>query len=197
MSALTQDIVGILDFLDIDKVHFVGLSIGGMIGQTFAIEHADRLHSLMLCGTAPAALEGGMDMLWKPRFKAIAAAGSIAPLADATMPRWFTDAFRESSPRRVRQIYETVCRTTPAGYRGGGVAIDTFDVLDQLPSITTPTLVLCGDGDTGTPPTGNRQIAQAIAGARYVELENARHIPMVEYPELFSSILLDWLTAYR
>ncbi|WP_159982132.1 MULTISPECIES: alpha/beta fold hydrolase [unclassified Novosphingobium] len=197
MSALTQDIVGILDFLGIDKVHFVGLSIGGMIGQTFAIEHPERLRSLMLCGTAPAALEGGMDVLWKPRFAAIAAAGSVAPLADATMPRWFTEAFRERRPDRVQQIYQTVCRTTPAGYRGGGIAIDTFDVRDQLHSITMPTLVLCGDGDTGTPPSGNRAIANAIPGARYVELENARHIPMVEYPELFSSILLDWLAAHR
>jgi 3-oxoadipate enol-lactonase len=197
MRALAQDVVQILDFLEIAKVHFVGLSIGGMIGQTFALEHRTRLLSLMLCGTAPAALEGGMEHLWVPRFEAIAQAGAVTPLADATMVRWFTEDFQKRNPIRWQQIYQTICRTTPAGYRGGAIAIDTFNVLARLPSLQVPALVLCGDGDTGTPPAGNRKIAELIPGARYVELENARHIPMVEYPDLFSQILLDWLAANR
>jgi 3-oxoadipate enol-lactonase len=197
MRALAQDIVQILDFLEIAKVHFVGLSIGGMIGQTFALEHRTRVLSLMLCGTAPAALEGGMEHLWAPRFDAIARAGAVAPLADATMVRWFTEDFQKRNPDRWRQIYQTICRTTPVGYHGGAIAIDTFDVLARLPSLQVPTFVLCGDGDTGTPPAGNRKIAELVPGARYVELENARHIPMVEYPELFSQILLDWLASNK
>ncbi|CAN7629353.1 alpha/beta fold hydrolase [Phenylobacterium sp. LjRoot219] len=197
MEALANDVAGILDFLKIPQVHFVGLSIGGMIGQTFALEHGDRLLSLMLCGTAPAALDGGMAQLWAPRFEAIAAAGSVAPLADTTMVRWFTEDFQTRRPDRWRQVHQTICRTTPAGYRGGGIAIDTFDIVDRLPSIRTPTLVVCGDGDTGTPPAGNRKIADLIPGARYIELKNARHIPMVEYPEQFSRILIEWLAANR
>lgn len=197
MSMLAQDVVGVLDALEIPKVHFVGVSIGGMIGQVFGIEHAARALSLMLCGTAPRALEGGMEHLWVPRFDAIAQAGSLEPIADATMERWVTDAFRNRRADRWRQVHETICNTSPAGYRGGALAIDTFDMLDQLPSITAPTLVLCGDDDTGTPPAGNRQIAAAIPGARYIELPNARHTPMVEYPEQFSRILLDWLEANR
>jgi 3-oxoadipate enol-lactonase len=197
MSMLAQDVAGVLDFLAIPKAHFVGVSIGGMIGQVFGIEHADRALSLMLCGTAPAALEGGMESLLMPRFEAIAAAGSLEPLADATMARWVTEAFREARPERWQQIHQTICRTSIAGYRGGALAIDRFDVRDQLPSIAAPTLVLCGDGDTGTPPAGNRRIAELIPGATYVELENARHTPMIEYPELFAGILLDWLASNR
>lgn len=197
MSMLAQDVAGILDFLEISKVHFVGVSIGGMIGQVFGIEHSERTRSLMLCGTAPAALEGGMEGLWTPRFEAIAQAGSLEPIADATMERWVTDEFRRRRPARWKQIRQTICRTSPQGYRSGALAIDSFDVLDRLPMIAIPTLVLCGDGDTGTPPAGNRRIAELIPGAHYVELENARHTPMVEYPELFSSILLDWLESHR
>jgi 3-oxoadipate enol-lactonase len=197
MSMLAGDVAGVLDFLGIPKVHFVGVSIGGMIGQVFGIEHADRALSLMLCGTAPAALDGGMELLWMPRFEAIAAAGSLEPLADATMARWVTEAFRERRPVRWAQIRETICRTSVQGYRGGALAIDGFDVRDRLHRITVPTLVLCGDGDTGTPPAGNRRIAELIPGARYIELENARHTPMVEYPELFAGILLDWLETHR
>lgn len=197
MSMLAQDVADILDFLDIPKIHFVGVSIGGMIGQVFGIEHAERAQSLMLCGTAPAALEGGMEALWNPRFEAIAAAGSLEPLADATMARWVTEAFREQRPVRWKQIRETICRTSLEGYRGGALAIDGFDVREQLSSISIPTLVLCGDGDTGTPPAGNRMIAGSIPGARYIELKNARHTPMVEYPDLFADILLEWLEAHR
>ncbi|MCB2078931.1 MAG: alpha/beta fold hydrolase [Novosphingobium sp.] len=197
MAALAQDVAAILDFLEIGKVHFVGLSIGGMIGQTFALDHPDRIHSLMLCGTAPAALDGGMEELWNPRFAAIAEAGSVEPLAAATMERWFTPAFRVHRPNRWEQVYQTICRTTPAGYRGGGIAIDTYDVVARLPSLRVPTLVLCGDGDTGTPPAGNRRIAQLVPDATYVEMENARHIPMVEYPEQYAAILRKWLSANR
>lgn len=197
MEGLAQDIAAILDFLLIDKVHFVGLSIGGMIGQTFALDYPQKVQSMMLCGTSPAALDGGMEGLWAPRFAAIAEAGSVEPLAAATMERWFTPAFRDLRPNRWNQVYQTICRTTPAGYRGGGMAIDTFDVVARLPSIRVPTLVLCGDGDTGTPPVGNRLIAQTIPGATYVEMENARHIPMVEYPEKYGEILRNWLTANR
>lgn len=197
MSMLARDVVGVLDALNIPRVHFVGVSIGGMIGQVFGIEYPDRALSLMLCGTSPAALEGGMEHLWTPRFDAISEAGSLEPLANATMERWVTDAFREQRPDRWRQIHETICRTSPAGYRAGARAIDSFDVLDRLHSITAPTLVLCGDSDTGTPPAGNRRIAELIRGAQYVELENAGHTPMIEYPDLFRRILLDWLESNK
>lgn len=113
------------------------------------------------------------------------------------MTRWVTEAFRERRPGRWRQIHQTICRTSIEGYRGGALAIDRFDVIDLLPSIEAPTPVLCGDGDTGTPPEGNRRIAGLIPGATYVELENARHTPMVEHPELFAGILLDWLASNR
>lgn len=195
MSALAGDVAGVLDFLGIEKVHFIGVSIGGMIGQAFGIEHPDRALSLMLCGTAPAALEGGLERLWAPRFDAIAQAGSLQPLADGTMERWVTDAFRERRPDRWRQIHQTICNTTVDGYRGGALAIDGFDVVDRLGSISAPTLVVCGDGDTGTPPAGNRLIAERVPGARYVELENARHTPMAEYPDAFARLMLDWLAS--
>lgn len=194
MAALAQDVAKLLDFLEIKRVHFVGLSIGGMIGQTFALDFPERILSLMLCGTSPSALDGGMD-LWKPRFDAIERKGSVEPLADATMVRWFTDEFATYNPCRLRQIHHTVSLTSPEGYRGGANAINSFDVRDRLPRLEVPTLVLCGDEDIGTPPKGNRLIAELVPGAQYVELVRARHIPMVQYPEMFSKILLDWLAA--
>jgi 3-oxoadipate enol-lactonase len=194
MSDLAGDVVRMLDVLGFERVHFVGLSIGGMIGQTLGIEHGGRVASLLLTGTSPQAVPGGQAM-WDARFAAIRSAGSVAPLAEDTMRRWFTDGFNARRPARLAQIRDTVAATSPSGYIGGARAIIAFDVLDRLPQIRTPTLVVCGDDDPGTPAEGNRRIAERIPGARYQEIAPARHIPMIEHPETFNRILLDWLAA--
>lgn len=196
MRELAEDVLRVVDFLGVRQFHFAGVSIGGMIGQTLGIHHGNRLCSLTLCGTSPKAVPGGVPM-WEARFAAIEAAGSVAVLADGTMQRWFTDGFKVRRPDRWRQIHETVAATTPLGYRGGAKAILDFDVLSALPSISVPTFVICGDDDSGTPPEGNRTIARLIPGARYYEMTNARHIPMLEHPETFNRLLLDWLWSQR
>jgi 3-oxoadipate enol-lactonase len=196
MSDLAHDVVQTLDALNIPAAHFVGVSIGGMIGQVLGIERPGRFKSLTLCGTSPKAVPGGMDM-WAARFAAVRKAGSLEPLADATMERWFTPTYRPRRPDLWRQLRDTVAATMPAGYMAGAEAIIAFDVLSDLPKVKAPTLVLCGDEDPGTPPDGNRRIAELIPGARYEELAHARHLPMMEHPERFNRILLDWLAARR
>ena len=194
MSELAADVVAVLDFHGFDKVHFAGVSIGGMIGQVLGIEHPGRVLSLMLCGTSPNAVPGGQAM-WDARFEAIRKANSVEPLADDSMVRWFTDAFRPRRPDRWQQIRNTVANTTPEGYRGGAQAIIAFDARDRLPQVKAPTLVVCGDDEPGTPPAGNKLIAELIPGARYLEIADARHIPMMEHPETFNAIMMDWLCA--
>jgi 3-oxoadipate enol-lactonase len=194
MSDLADDVALVLDRLELPKVHLVGLSIGGMLAQTFALEHGRRLLSLMLTGTSPQAVPGGLPM-WEARFSAIAAAGSLEPIADDTMRRWFTEGFRPRRPDRWAQIRGTVASTPPGAYKAGAQAIIDFDVLDRLPAVRTPTLVVCGDDDPGTPAEGNRRIAAQIPGARYEEIASARHLPMMEHPETFNRILLGWLAA--
>jgi 3-oxoadipate enol-lactonase len=196
MSGLAQDVIAALDFLGIERMHFLGVSIGGMIGQTLGIEHGSRLLSLTLCDTAPAAMAGAAA-LWETRFAAIRAAGSVEPLADETMRRWLTEAFASRRPDRWREIRETIAATRPQGYLGAAAALIAFDVTARLPSVTTPTLVICGADDTGSPPAGNRLIASLIPGARYAEMAEARHLPMLERPEEFNALLIEWLGAQR
>jgi len=195
MEDLAEDVAGILDFLAIKKVHLVGLSIGGMIAQSFAVSNSERLCSLMLCGTAPTRLGESYETMWVPRFAAMDEAGSAEPLADDSLARWVTDAFKPKHPITWQQIRESVANTSTAGYRGGGIAIEKFNVIDQLPQVSVRTLVICGDEDPGTPPEGNRRIAELIPGAQYREIPNARHFPMVEYPELFNCVMMEWLVS--
>jgi 3-oxoadipate enol-lactonase len=192
MAGLAADVIAVLDELEIARVHFAGLSIGGMIGQVLGLDYPNRLHSLMLCDTAATTIPGGKQT-WDDRFAAISAAGSVQPLADATMDRWLTDGFRSRHPRRWAQIRATVAGTTPAGYVGGGSAILHFDVRERLAGLSVPTLVVWGDEDPGTPPAGNRLIAELVPGAERHAFSGARHVPMVEYPEQFQAVMLAWL----
>lgn len=195
MSDLAQDVVTVLDHLGLQSVHFAGLSIGGMIGQTLAIEHEHRLRSLMLCDTAPTTIPGG-KAVWDIRFAAIHAVDSVEPIADATMDRWLTPACKSARPARWAQIRSTVATTTVDGYVGGGKAILHFDVRSKLPSVRVPTLVVWGDEDPGTPPAGNQFIADHIPGAQRHVFKGAGHVPMVEYPEAFSGVLMSWLQSH-
>jgi len=196
MQQLADDVAAALDFLALDRVHFVGLSIGGMIGQAFAIGHGHRLASTMLCDTSPQT-PAGAQAAWAPRIEAVTKANSLAPLADPTMQRWFTDDFKKVNPGRWSQIHATIAGTTPAGYLGCAGAILNFDFVPKLPEIKAPALVVCGADDEGTPPAGNRRIAELIPGGRYEEIAAARHFPNVERAQAFNRILLDWLAARR
>jgi len=196
MAALAGDVAASLALLGIGQVHFIGLSIGGMIGQAFAIAHGAKLQSLMLCDTLPATLPDAKTS-WAPRIEAVKKASSVAPLADATLERWFTPAFKPRSPARWKEIHSTVAATTPAGFLGCSAAILNFDFVPKLPSLKLPALVVCGEGDPGTPPAENKRIAGLIPGARYQEIANARHFPNVEQAAAFNRIMIGWLNAQR
>ena len=176
MAQLADDVAAALDFLGIAKVQFVGLSIGGMLGQAFAIAHGQRLVSAMLCDTSPQTPPGA-QAAWAPRIEAVTKANSVAPLADGTMERWFTDAYKPRNPGRWKQIHATIAGTTPAGYLGCAAAILDFDFAPQLPQVKVPTLVVCGANDEGTPPAGNKLIAELVPGGRYEEIAAARAFP--------------------
>lgn len=196
MEALADDVATSLDALGIAKVQYVGLSIGGMIGQAFAIKHGHRLVSAMWCDTSPASPPNAKEA-WGPRVEAVRAANSLAPLADATMERWFTDAFKPKNPGRWKQIHQTIAGTTPQGYIGCAAGIMDFDFLPKLPAVTVPVLVVCGSDDQGTPPAGNKKIAELVPGGRYEEIANARHFPNVEHPDVFNRIMMPWLDKHR
>src|SRR6516225_1087371 len=122
---------------------------------------------------------------------------TMKPLADGTVERWFTDAFKPRKPGRWKQIRDTVAATTPAGYLGCSAAIMNFDFIAQLPALRLPTLVVCGADDPGTPASENRRLAGLVPGGRYEEIADARHFPNVEHPEAFNRIMMGWLEAQR
>jgi 3-oxoadipate enol-lactonase len=178
------------------RVHYIGLSIGGMIGQAFALAYGGKLISAMWCDTLPASPQGGRAA-WDERMGAVRQANSLAPLAEPTMERWFTDAFKARNPRRWRQIRDTVAATTPEGYLGCSSGILDFDFTGRLSSVKVPVLVVCGENDPGTPASENKKLAGLVAGARYEEIPGMRHFPNVEAPDAFNRIMLGWLEQHK
>ena len=141
MAALADDVAQALATLAIPRVHYIGLSIGGMIGQALALAHGERLISAMWCDTLPASPKGA-QAAWDERITTVRSANSLAPLADATVDRWLNDSFKKSHPGRWQQIRDTVIGTTAAGYLGCCAAILDFDFVPLLPEIRVPLLVV-------------------------------------------------------
>jgi 3-oxoadipate enol-lactonase len=194
MSELAWDVADTLDALGIQRVHFIGLSIGGMLGQAFALEHHAKLASAIWCDTLPASPAGASEV-WQQRVDTVRNANSLVPLADPTIERWLTDAVKTRRAGRWKQIRETIIGTTPQGYLGCVAAIRNFNFLERLPMLRVPVLVICGADDAGTPATENKRIASLIPGARYEEIADARHFPNVEHPDTFNRLMVEWLNA--
>jgi len=194
MSDLAWDVADTLDALGIPRVHYIGLSIGGMLGQAFALEHHAKLTSAMWCDTLPASPAGASEV-WQQRVDTVRNASSLAPLADPTIERWLTDAVKVKRASRWKQIRDTIIGTTPEGYLGCVAAIRNFDFVPRLPTLRVPVLVVCGADDAGTPASENRRLAGLIQGARYEEIADARHFPNVEHPDTFNRIMIEWLNA--
>jgi len=189
MEQLTFDVVGLLDALEIERTHFCGLSMGGMVGQVLALRAPERLNRLALCNTA--ALIGPPD-LWDARVAAVAAGGT-AVLA-AVLDRWFTPAFRQQFPDRVAPFAKMLRETNPRGYIACCRAIQDHDLRSTVAAIAVPTLVIAGTHDVATPPSEGRFLASAIPGAAYVELSVA-HLSNVEAADAFTTAVLAFLNG--
>ena len=192
VEQLAADAVGLLDALGIARVHFVGCSLGGMIGQWLGAHHADRLHSLVLVGSRSAMPPAQM---WDERIR-IARSDGIAPLVPVMLQRWFTDAFRATDPAAVGAVAAGVSATPVKGFVGACMAIRDMDHTALLPRISVPTLVTSGDCDPGVPVADTRFIHASVPGAEMALVEGARHLYSIERAATFESLLLDWLARH-
>lgn len=188
---LVGDLVGLLDALRIGRTHFVGLSMGGMLGQHFALNHPERLDKLVIVSSTSRVPPEGRG-LWDERI-AVARSQGMQAHVESTLARWFTASWRAAHPEVMARIGALVAATPVAGFAGWGAAICTLDLTERLRAIKAPTLVVCGADDPGTPPAANRAIAEAIPGARLEIVPNASHQLPVEQVETFTRLLLDFL----
>lgn len=187
MDDLVADAVAVLDALDIERVHLVGLSLGGMMGFGLGILHPDRVASLVLCD-ARADAPPAVAAPWDERMQSALREGCGA-LAVATTERWFGKAFLERHPEIAQRFREGVAATSVEGFIGCARAIQRLDYLARLPRIQAPTTLIVGAND-GPLPQAMADIQQQIAGSVLEVIPDAGHLPNVDQPAAFNAALL-------
>jgi 3-oxoadipate enol-lactonase len=192
LEMLADDLRALLSHLDIQRLHFVGLSMGGMIGQTFALKYPGILTSLTLADTT-SRYPAEAAPLWQERIRTVESKG-MQPLVQATLERWFTEGFRKSQPDKARRIGESILATPPAGYAGCCHAIPKINTTARLKEIKCRALVICGEQDAGTPPAMAREIHENLPGSQLAMIPQAAHLSNLEQPEAFNRVLSEFLT---
>ena len=191
LELLADDLFSLLKELKVEKAHFCGLSMGGMIGQTFALKYPGLFRTLALADTTSRYPENAAP-LWVERIKTAQAKG-MEPLAQPTLERWFTEAFRKANPAAVEAIRKLILATPVPGYAGCCHAIPKINLTARLKEIKCPVLVIVGEQDPGTPPAMAREIHDNAPGSKLVVLPQAAHLSNLEQPEGFSRALRDFL----
>ena len=189
MDLLADDAVGVMDALDLKSVHFCGLSMGGMIGQVLGAKQAHRLRSLILCSTSSYIPP---LQIWQERI-ALAEEKGLAALVDATMDRWFTKPGQQRLPEAVEKIRKIYVNSPVKGFCACCAAIRDMDLRHTITGIATPTLILVGENDEGTPVSHARQIQEKISRSRLEVLTHAAHLQNIEQQEVFNKMVLAFL----
>ncbi|MDE3136004.1 MAG: 3-oxoadipate enol-lactonase [Acidobacteriota bacterium] len=188
VDQLGRDVLRLLDALNLDRVHFCGLSLGGMIGMWLGVNAPERLHSLVLANTAAriGTVEG-----WNARIERIREVG-LAAAAPSIVERWLTPEFRARAPE-LRQSLERMLVATPAeGYVACCAALRDADLREAIAAIRLPVLVIGGTKDLATQPADTHAVAERIPGARYIELDTAHLSNLEATTEFNAEILRCW-----
>jgi 3-oxoadipate enol-lactonase len=191
LDQLAADARALLQALGIARTHWIGLSMGGMIGQTLALQHPELFASLSLCDTS-SRIPAEAGPLWADRIKTAETKG-MEPLVEPTLARWLTAPFRERRRDVVDKVATMIRSTPPRGYAGCCHAIAALDLTDRISSISIPTIVIVGEEDQGTPVAASRVMNERIKGSELVIIPSAAHLSNLEQPEAFTEALTGFL----
>lgn len=192
LDLLAGDVKALLDALSIERCHFVGLSMGGMIGQQFVLKHPSRFATMTLADTT-SRYPAETRAVWEERLALVRTRGMDA-IVPSTLERWFTAAFRATQPEAVARIGRLIRSTPVAGYAGCAHAVSHINLTSRLQDVDCRTLVMVGDSDLGTPRPMAEEIVRALPGSRLHVIERAAHLSNVEQPAEFNRVLRQFLT---
>jgi 3-oxoadipate enol-lactonase len=191
LEQLADDTKALLDALGIRETHWVGLSMGGMIGQAFALKYPGVFRSMVLADTTSRRPPDAAKM-WGERI-ATARDKGMEALVESTLGRWFTEPYRNAHRDVMERIAGYIRSTPVAGFIGCCHAISRVDYLARLKEIRIPALVLVGEHDQGTPPEAARAIHENLPGSELKIIPSAAHLSNVEQAQIFNDALLGFL----
>lgn len=191
LEQLADDAKALLQALGIAKTHFMGISMGGMIGQILALKDPGMLRSLVLCDTSSRIPEEALP-IWEERI-GLAQKQGMDALVDSTMERWFTASFRAKPIPVLEKIRGMIRTTSLKGYVGCSQAIMKLNLTERLNEIRLPTLIVVGEEDPGTPVAASQAVHKQIKGSKLVILKSAAHLSNIEQQDAFNTAVLDFL----
>ena len=189
LDMLAEDLKQLLDSLKIKRTSYVGLSMGGMIGQTLVLKEPGLFDRVVLADTGHAQTPETLKQ-WDERIKTAETKG-MEPLVQPTIERWFTKDFRNTPA--AKQIADLIRSTPVPGYVGCCQAIAKLNTTARLKDIKRPVLAIAGDQDAAAP--GTRYIGENVPGAKLVMIPQAAHIANIERPEAFNRALREFLSS--
>jgi len=194
LELLADDLKGLLDRLGIARAHYCGLSMGGMIGQTFALKYPAMFASLTLADTTSRMPAEALPV-WQDRIRTAESQG-MQPLVEPTLARWFTEPFRKAEPQTMQRIGTLIGSTPVAGYVGCCQAIPQINLTSRLKEIRCPILIIVGEDDPGTPVAMSKEIHENAPGSKLVVLPKAAHLSNIEQSAAFNRALDEFLKAH-
>jgi 3-oxoadipate enol-lactonase len=194
LDMLADDLLQLLAAVGIERCHYVGLSMGGMIGQAAVLRDPRPFETLVLADTS-SRIPSELHPVWEARIAAASTPAGVGAVAAATLERWFTAPFRAREPQTVARIDRLIRNTKIAGYVGCSRAIMQLNLTHRLGQIACPVLVLVGEQDPGTPPAMAEEIARAIPGARLETIPQAAHFANVEQAARFNSLIQQFYSS--
>ena len=191
MDRFGKDVLAILDDLNIERVHWCGLSMGGMVGQWLGANAPERIDRLILANTSSYYPD---PTNWLNRIKAVNE-GGLASIADTVIAAWLTAGFREREPQIAAKLKAMLVASPQQGYIACCEALSHLDQRALLPRITAPTLVIAGRHDMSTPVEASVFIRSRIPNASMTLLD-AAHISNVEQSHNFTEAVVGFLTQH-
>jgi 3-oxoadipate enol-lactonase len=192
LELLAEDAHALLASLGTGAVHWVGLSMGGMVGQTFAVKYPDMIRSMVLADTTSRFPEEAGPQ-WLSRIK-LAETEGMKAIADHLLGRWFTAPFVSAQPDLMQKVSAAIQATPVGGFTACAHAVRQINVTEQLRALKFPALVMVGEFDPGTTPPQARALHEAKPNSELVVIPSAAHMSCTEQPKAFEEHMLKFLT---
>ena len=194
MNKLALDVIGLMDHIGLEKTRYLGLSMGGFVGQVLGVSHADRFHSLVLVSTS-SDMTGAREV-WEGRIATAKKDGMSKAIVDGSMQRWLAPEKLANNPKLVERLGKMVAGTPPTGFIGWCQAIVQFNITSRLKEIRLPVRIIAGGIDPATTPAMMQVMHREIKGSQYAEVPGTAHMLHVEEPAKFHAEVLPFLAKH-
>jgi pimeloyl-ACP methyl ester carboxylesterase len=188
---IADDLDALLEHLGHEKVHVVGISLGGMVAQNFVIRYPERVDKLVLIDTTPKITEDLIDVVYSWREAQVD--GGDEAYFWTSLRSGYSDEWIDNNPEMVQYLKDKSADTNPEGVLAAGLGFSTIDFTEQLPNIKSKTLVIHGEEDRIINLELGKMLHEGIKGSRLKILEGCGHSPNVQMTDELNRTLIEFL----